>query len=42
LVDSVATDLDAPQAPKVGGWGRRWSPLAAASFYPQRLIRKRR
>jgi hypothetical protein len=21
----VATDLDAPQAPKVGGGGRRWS-----------------
>jgi hypothetical protein len=31
LVDSMAADL-VPPAPKIGGWGRRWSPLAAASL----------
>jgi hypothetical protein len=32
LVDCMATDPHASPRQSVGGWGRRWLPLAAASF----------
>jgi hypothetical protein len=35
----MATDPHASPRQSVGGWGRRWSPLAAASFVLAQIAR---